>query len=217
MSSTVQRGSEHAAQFYESDTTLVETLSALVADSFGDGKRVIILAIASRRRDIERSLIAAGVNTHAARQRNQYLDLDAAQVLSRILVHAEPDPTRFENVVGGLIEDTPPQYRGVWAFGEMVSLLWSQRMYEAALRLEALWNGVAHKYGCSLYRAYPAAEFAGTAGHLRHASTGQSHFPPESLELTSSMHRLRAIEQFRERVRSLRGRERAQDEDERRF
>jgi hypothetical protein len=219
VSSIAQRGSEHTVQFYESDVSLVDTLSALITGSFEDGKRVIVLATASHRRDIEKSLVASGVDIGAARRRNQYIDLEAAQVLSRILANAEPDAARFARVVGGLITDTPPEYRGVWVFGEMVAMLWNQRMYESSLRLEALWNEIPRKYDCTLYCAYPA-EFAcyGNGRYVRPVSPECARFvSPENRELTSFMQRgLRAIERFRERI-GLRGeQERAQVESERR-
>src|SRR5262249_10898309 len=40
-------------------------------------------------------------------------------------------------------------------FGEMVALLWRDGNYEAAIRLEKLWNDLARRYSFSLRCAYP--------------------------------------------------------------
>ena len=47
----------------------------------------------------------------------------------------------------------------VIVFGEMVAVLWAQKKYEAAIRLEELWNELA--LTCSFYLccAYPASAF----------------------------------------------------------
>lgn len=44
------------------------------------------------------------------------------------------------------------------AFGEMVSLLWTQGREEAAVSLEQLWNRPLGHEPLSLLHAYPAAE-----------------------------------------------------------
>ena len=46
-------------------------------------------------------------------------------------------------------------------FGEMVAVLWSQKKYDASLRLEELWNGLAQTHFLYLRCAYPASGFQG--------------------------------------------------------
>jgi hypothetical protein len=50
----------------------------------------------------------------------------------------------------------------VVVFGEMVAVLWAQKKYDAAIRLEELWNELS--LACSFYLccAYPASGFGGT-------------------------------------------------------
>lgn len=186
-------------QFYESDSLLVDNLCELIADSFEKNRRVIVVAISSRRLEIGRVLAARGIDVPAARARNQYVDPDAALTLSRILVNAQPDRASFNSVIGGLIADTPPQYKGVWAFGDMVTLLWGRGMHQAALRLESLLNDLARIRAFSLHCAYPSHGFSRDA-HKQHLNRKAcaGHKQPIPSELTGSIHRLRAIERFRE-------------------
>ena len=53
------------------------------------------------------------------------------------------------------------------AFGEMVSLLWAEELYEAALRLEQLWNDLIGLRACSLFCAYRMTDFNTDAATLR--------------------------------------------------
>ena len=79
-----------------------------------------------------------------------------------------PDPARFAEVVGGLIERvraaSGSEARGVAAFGEMVALLWMEGKADAAIRIEELWNDLARTHAFSLRCAYPMSSFyrAGT-------------------------------------------------------
>jgi hypothetical protein len=55
-----------------------------------------------------------------------------------------------------LLKNAPPV-----VFGEMVTVLWEQKNYDAAVRLEQLWNELALTHSFYLCCAYPASEFQG--------------------------------------------------------
>lgn len=159
MSQVVTQAAEepHAVRFYENDAELIDRLCGLITGSLEERKRVIILATSSRRRDIEKSLAARGADMQAARTRQQYLDPDAAHILSGILVNSLPDRARFDAVVSGMIARAPAESRGVWVFDETVALLWAHGLREAALRLETMWSEFARTRGLALCCAYPPA------------------------------------------------------------
>lgn len=191
----------NVVQFYENDARLADILCGLIAGSFEKGRRVIVLATLSCRQSIEKALAARGIHVPAARMRYQYVDLDAAYILSRILVNSQPDRPRFNAVMRDLTADVPPECRGACVFDETMALLWAQGMREAALQLETMWRELARTHGFSLYCAYPRREFSVSAAErdLQRVCARQPHFLPslESRDLTSSMHRLRDIDQFR--------------------
>ena len=55
--------------------------------------------------------------------------------------------------------DTVANGNAVVVLGEMVAVLWAQKKYEAAIRLEDLWNELALTSSFCLCCAYPANAF----------------------------------------------------------
>jgi len=81
---------------------------------------------------------------------------DAEEVLAAIMDGDLPSPQRFEQVVGGLIDDVALRFpdRTTRAFGEMVDVLWRRGQEEAAIALEELWNELAATRSFSLLCGY---------------------------------------------------------------
>ena len=94
---------------------------------------------------LEDALTAQGFDLAAARAAGQYVSLDAAETLSRFMVDAEPDPSRFEDVIGALVEGAAAGQRSVRVYGEMVALLAAAGNHRATIRLEQLWNDLQHR------------------------------------------------------------------------
>src|ERR1043166_2519422 len=100
------RKSEHFVQFYESDDFLVESVGAFMGGGLGAGEGAIVIATPAHRAAIEKRLRAQGIDFDAVQLRGQYVALDAADTLSRLMVRGMPDESLFMNVVGSLIEKT---------------------------------------------------------------------------------------------------------------
>jgi hypothetical protein len=60
-------------------------------------------------------------------------------------------------------------------FGEMVAVLWAREQYEAAIRLEGLWNELALTCPFYLCCAYPANGFPETLAHHSFAAVCAQH------------------------------------------
>src|SRR5262249_7957607 len=90
--------------------------------------------------------------------------IDAAHPLTQLMVNDRLEPSRFVELVGGLITQLASAAHGpdrrVAAFGEMVVLLWKQGNTEAAIQLEQLWNHLAQTYAFQLHCAYPIVLFS---------------------------------------------------------
>jgi PAS domain S-box-containing protein len=204
LSQVVTHGVEtHAEQFYESDAQLADTLGALISGCFVKGGCAVVIVTAPHGRDIEKALEARGIDVAAARARRQYLVFDAACVLSRILVNARPDRARVQAFMHEPAFSSP-ECRGLWIYSEMVTLLWSQGMYEAALQLEDMWTELARTRGFTLHRAYPLRGFPGRIAErqLERVCARDSSFipPPENSALAGSLNRLRVIDQLRRKA-----------------
>ncbi len=156
---------EHVVYFYQESDSLLEALCNFVGPALGAGHAAVIIATKVHREGLQHRLTVRGLDTQKASKQGRYVALDAPEILSKILVKGMPDGARFFEVVGGTIGRTRALLKRaspeIVAFGEMVSLLWTEGKIDAAIRLEQLWNELAKKHSFSLRCAYPVASFYG--------------------------------------------------------
>jgi signal transduction histidine kinase len=201
----------HVAQFYADDTFLLESLSRYIGIALGAGDAAIVIATREHRDGLARILKSRGLDVTAALKTGRYVSLDAAETLSTLLVDGWPDATLFAEVIGDLIASTKAISGGedqrIAVFGEMVSVLWSQGKFDAALRLEQLWTDLARTHVFALRCGYPIQGF----DRHEHSDVFQKicaeHtgvIPNETYtELASEEHRLRNITHLQQRALAL--------------
>lgn len=198
--------SEHLVQFYETDDFLLDSVSKFIGTGLAIGDAGIVIGTRAHLEGLEQRLQADGLNLDAAR--GTYISLDARETLSTFMVDGSPDPARFAEVVGSLIEQAAREQRRVRVCGEMVALLWTDGNRAAAIRLEELWNNLRNKISCfSLLCAYAMHGFDGEAYGIQFTEICRQHsriIPDESYSaLTSSEDRLRAITLLQQKANSL--------------
>ena len=97
--------------------------------------------------------------------RGAYFQLDVGKTLSAFMVNYMPDPARFFEAVGGLIEaaaKTPKrEHPRVVACGECAPLLWAEGKTDAAIRIERLWDKVGKIYEMDILCGYALNSFHG--------------------------------------------------------
>jgi len=159
-------GPRHLVQFYETDAFLAPAVADFLAQGLRSGEGVVAIATVPHREALVEELRARRVDVERALRTGRLALLDAEETLQELLVDGMPDPSRFEEMVGGEVRAAAgEQRRGVRAFGEMVDLLWRGGRQAAALRLEELWNGLlARAEGLSLLCAYRMTSFSGADG-----------------------------------------------------
>lgn len=160
---------EHLIQLYDDDDALLDALEGFASGGLRAGEGVIIVATPNHLQGLNDRLRAheemGGFNLDAARDRDQYIAVEAEKALSRFMVDGWPDDELFEKSMGALLRRARGAGRfggagrRVRAFGEMVALLWSQGHSGATVRLEHLWNVLCHSEGFSLFCAYPRVGF----------------------------------------------------------
>ena len=155
----------HVAYFYQESDSLLEALSEFIGAALGAGNAAVIIATKMHREGLQQRLTTRGLDVLKAAKQGRYVELDASELLSKFMVEGMPDADRFEEIVGGEIARTRALNKTarteIVAFGEMVSLLWTEGKVEAAIRLEQLWNELAKKHSFLLRCAYPVANFHG--------------------------------------------------------
>lgn len=199
--------SAHFVQFYELDAALLNSLSGFIGTGLVAGDACIVVATPAHREGLEERLLNFGLDVAAARASGQYVALDAAELLSQCMVDSAPEPSRFAEVIGGIITRAAKDKRRVRIFGEMVALLWTGGNQQAAIRLEELWNKLHETYSFMLFCAYPMNGVGGAAfaESFNHVCQTHSHvIPAESYTgLADPGDRLRVIVQLQQQASSL--------------
>jgi signal transduction histidine kinase len=207
MDSSMLRESEHVVQFYETDAFLLQTLSEYIGIGLATGAACVVVATEEHRAGLDERLQAAGLDMASATASGQYVALDAAETLGLLMVDGIPAPDRFTAIMGDIITKASDGRSEVRVFGEMVGLLWVDGKYDAALQLEALWNGLHASHGFALLCAYPIHGYGGDALAQPLQDICGAHtrvIPAESYAtLADADDRLHAIIQLQQKARSL--------------
>ncbi len=146
---------DHIVQIYENDSLFLGALEGFIGSGFLAGDAVIIIATTEHLEEIQRRLIHQGFNVGLLAARNQYITIEAEEMLSRFMINNWPDETLFLEAVTSLLQRAQQNNRKVRAFGEMVALLWQQGFNGATVQLENLWNKLQKKNEFTLFCAYP--------------------------------------------------------------
>ncbi|MGH9514188.1 MAG: PAS domain S-box protein [Terriglobales bacterium] len=192
---------EHVVQFYQDDKFLIDSISGFVGSALGAGDATVLIATAAHREGVEQVLRKRGLEILQAARQGRFIELDATETLAKFMIDGLPNEERFKKVIGATLAQAAasvaPERRRIAAFGEMVNILWVTGNYEAALRLEQLWNQLAKEHSFSLLCAYPIAGFNSakhTDGFFRICAEHSAVFPSESFPMTSSEgDRLRSV------------------------
>jgi signal transduction histidine kinase len=201
----------HVVQFYSEDSALLDGLSRFLGSAIGAGDSAVVIATASHLQELSARLQALGFDLPAAASQNRYVALDAAATLSRFMVEGWPDTSTFMKVIGTVLAQAAAAANGpeprVAAFGEMVALLCAEGKVDAALRLEQLWNELAHTHSFSLHCAYPINDFPGQAQSKLFLNICAEHsavIPGEAYtSLTTEDQRLRTIADLQQKAQAL--------------
>ncbi len=156
---------DHSVQVYESDKYFFDTLEGFVGSGFISGDSVVIIATPSHIELLNERLCNQGFDLEAMKSTDQYITLDANEVLSKFLVNNWPDEKLFNDVITQIISRAKKNDRKVRAFGEMVALLWEQGHNGATVCLENLWHELHRKESFTIYCAYPKSGFTQEVNH----------------------------------------------------
>ncbi len=147
----------HFVQLYNADET---ALSRNVGRYLGEGLRrgdgVLAIVTPEHRELISSQLSEMRVDVGGSLKNRQLVFCDAQQTLSEFMIGGQPGWDQFEPVIRGAMRQIQPakNAEGLRAYGEMVGLLWKNRQFAAAVRLEQLWNRLLERSSFSLYCAY---------------------------------------------------------------
>jgi hypothetical protein len=148
----------HIVYPYTDEKRVAETVRIFAGSGFLAGEAVILITTPAHCAAIERSLREDGFDVDVLKSTGQLLCMDAEQLMSTFIVGGKPNPELFNHAVTGLIErgkaGESGRSRNVRAFGEMVSILWSNDNLPAAIEIEELWNQIVAVHSISLLCTY---------------------------------------------------------------
>jgi hypothetical protein len=140
-------GVEHAVQFYEDDSQLLDAVAPYL----------LIIASRAHRRAFEAQLEAGGIDLARARTQGTYVALDAAELLAELTSAGGFDRAVFNRTVGRIVREAAQSGRAIRVYGEMVALLWDAGDVLGAIELERMWSELAHESPFAIFCAYRAA------------------------------------------------------------
>ncbi|MCY1040816.1 ATP-binding protein [Corallococcus sp. bb12-1] len=153
--------SDHRVQFYEDPLFLFDVVAKFLDAGFQEGEPAVVIASEAHAKGFTARLMALGVDVERAQEEGRLVLLDARDTLERFMVDGLPDWSRFQQVIGEVLDRSHHAAGGrrVRAFGEMVDLLLKDQNPQAALLLEAQWNELGKSHPFGLLCAYALGGF----------------------------------------------------------
>ena len=201
----------HIVQFYSEDAFLLDELTKFASNALLARDAVVIIATAEHRDNLAHHLARRSVDLDRAVSEGRYIALDAADTLSTFMRLGQPDPDAFASAIGPVIARAAAASRSpashVAAFGEMVALLWNRGQFDAAIKLEQLWNDLARRYSFALCCAYPLAGFRSEShaeAFLKICAEHSAVIPGETYtSLGTEQQRLRNVAELQQKALAL--------------
>ncbi|HEY7209832.1 MAG TPA: MEDS domain-containing protein [Bryobacteraceae bacterium] len=148
----------HFLQLYRpgDDASLVSNTGIYLSEGLKRGEGALIVAEPCHCTSFLAEVGRYGIDTATAVGEHRMVVRDAEQTLATFMNSGQPDWNRFEHSIGSALAEVrssgvPPHVR---VYGEMVGVLWNQRQYGAAARLEQFWNRLLTRFSFSLYCSY---------------------------------------------------------------
>ncbi len=201
-------GGDHFVQFYEQDSYLNESVARFLNDGFQKGARAVVIATKAHATEIDKWLATAGCPVGELIANRRYVQLDADATLARFCRNGIPDETRFREVIGGLVAELAASGDELWAFGEMVALLWERGKPDEAIRLEEFWNRLAGDFRFKLFCAYSIKGFTSHPAARHFADICRTHqrvIPTEAFQPQAGLsdEQLRQVAALQQRAAAL--------------
>ena len=126
-------------------------------------KATIVMATTAHREGIMRRLRSVRWDIAGAVQQGRYISLDAAELLSRIMVGGLPDSGRFFEGLSRLVRSASATVKKgharVAICGECVGILCAEGNIPAAIQLERIGNELIKIHNVEILCAYPLGAF----------------------------------------------------------
>lgn len=103
--------------------------------------------------------------------------VNADELLPKLVHSGKVGADAFTHLVGGTVARVIAANgaRPVYAYGDLVGMLWDRAQYAAAIQLEEYWNDLGAQYPFRLYCGYPIDAGVGNDAHVSCVEALHSH------------------------------------------
>lgn len=146
----------HIVQLYQDADFYGEAISHFAAEGLARDESIIIVATAANWANISGRLISKGFMPSELTRRGQLIVLDADEILPRFLVGDMPDARRFKDIAAATIEQARAggKFPRVRWWGEMVNVLYVAGNQSGSMRLEELFDEIAHEQSVAIFCSF---------------------------------------------------------------
>lgn len=154
----------HLVQFYENERVFIETLEGFAGSGFLTGESVVVVATPAHLLALNSRLKNQGFQLEALISKQQYIPVDAEQLLQKLLPKTKLVKNLLSEFTSGILCTASRNGRKLRIFGEMVALLWASGRSKEAIELEHFWCDFLEEHEVSVYCAYPESGFTDDDG-----------------------------------------------------
>jgi hypothetical protein len=152
----------HLVGFFSNDAERARVVADFVREGIASDETCIVVLTPEHRDQLRAELHRHGVDAAALTARYQYIELDARTLLAQFMEGSRCDRPKFHHLLDTLMRQAQSRGQPVRAHGEMVNLLVSDGMADAAMELEELWNEFSREHRFTLLCAYSMSTLEAT-------------------------------------------------------
>jgi hypothetical protein len=168
---------DHIVQLYQDERFLSRAVCRFAAAALANGEGVILVPTRAHWNAFRPRLEAEGVDVDAAQSRHQLTIVDADELLPQFMRDAVPDAPLFLGLAADVVAEARSQVgsRRLRWWGEMVNVLWERGDVAASMRLEDLFDQLAHEHDLAIFCSFLMDNFNGDVQTRMLPRLGQNH------------------------------------------
>ena len=173
---------DHIVQLYQDEEFLSRAVCRFAAGALANGEGLILVPTQAHWKAFRPRLEAEGVDVGAAQTNGQLTIVDADHLLPRFMRGKMPEAPVFLGLAANTIEKARDggRFPKVRWWGEMVNVLWERGDAAASMRLEDLFDQLAHAHDICIFCSFQMDNFNGHvhAQMLPRLAENHSHLIP---------------------------------------
>jgi hypothetical protein len=164
-------------QLYQDQGFLNRAVCRFAAAALANGEGVILVPTQDHWNAFRPRLEAEGVDVDAVQRCGQLTVVDADRLLPQFMRDAMPDEPVFLGLAADVIAKSraKDRYPKVRWWGEMVNVLWERGDVAASMRLEDLFDQLAHQQDIAIFCSFVMDNFNGEVHARMLPRLGQNH------------------------------------------